>query len=66
MPDEMADMALAEETCARREAEEKLAAAWRVAVEAMRLLTREQLIELRRRCDALEVGDSDGRDDGTG
>ena len=55
----MNEMALAEEALARAEAEEKLAAAWRVAVEAMKLLTREQLIELRRRCDALEVGDSE-------
>lgn len=58
-------LSLAEEAVARAEAEEKFAVAWRVAAEAMKLLTREQLIELRRRCDALEVGDSD-RGSGTG
>ena len=47
---------LAEEAFARMEAEQKLAAATRVASEAMKLLSREQLAELRHRLDALEVG----------
>lgn len=38
--------------------ERKLAAVTRVAAEAMRMLTDEQLAELVHRLDALEVGDS--------
>ena len=63
--EQVTDMAvsLAEETVARVEAEARLAQTWRVAVEAMRLLTREQLAELRHRLDALEVGDGGGSRD---
>lgn len=40
----------------RRELECRLAAAKRVAAEAMRMLTADQLGELRRRLDVLEAG----------
>jgi hypothetical protein len=58
-------LSLAEESFARMEAEHRLAAAKRVAAEAMKLLTREQLAELRHRLDALDapaevVGEDDG------
>lgn len=43
---------------------ERLAATKRVAEEAMKLLSREQMAELRRRLDALEVGDSEHHDRG--
>jgi hypothetical protein len=48
-------LSLAEEAfAARMEAEHRLAAARRVAAEAMRLLTREQLAELRHALDQLD------------
>lgn len=53
-----AALMLGAEMYERRELEHRLAAASRVAEEAMRMLTPEQLAELRHRLDALEAGES--------
>jgi hypothetical protein len=49
-----AALSLAEEAFARMQAEHRLAAAKRVAQEAMKLLTPEQLVQLRDRLDRLD------------
>lgn len=46
--------------------EKKLATATRVAAEAIRMLTDEQLVELRHVCAALEVGESESNRPGGG
>ncbi len=51
---------LIEESSARVEAEQRLQAYWRVAAEAMKLLTKEQLAELRHKLDAAEGGGGSG------
>lgn len=57
---------LGEELFCRMEAEQRFVMAVRVATEAMKLLTPEQMTELRRRMDALEVGENDGGPGRTG
>ncbi len=47
---------LVEESSARIEAEQRLQAYWRVAAEAMKLLTKDQLIALRHKLDVVESG----------